>query len=303
MPTVAQTVPAPRLKVLSGVRDAGVVEHRRHQLRTACPQSQLIRPLVEVLVSGEHQVDLLADQQVGQVSTDLTPVHARADAELVHGHDDPGDTLRSRAVDCGRGPLVARSAGRVAHLTGPEVEVGADLDEPDDRRHLRVVHVVLAAIGADDAWDLIGQARGEVVDPAIQPTGLMVAAEQLEREPGADARRDEVAPGLFLAGRAIGQVADTDVHVVIDRTDGVHHRGRVGQHPVVAGRGEVHRRGTRLSCRTPARDHQDQDSDHPEDTTQVLHVRNVALMRVGSTGSLITIRLAGRELPAVITDP
>ena len=106
-------------------------------------------------------------------------------------HHDPLGALRPAVVDRVREPVVVRVADGVVPLAVFERERRRGLDHAHDRRALREVHVVLAAVRTDDARDLIREARAEVVDlTVVDVEAVVVPGDQLEREPLADVTLD-----------------------------------------------------------------------------------------------------------------
>ena len=157
----------------------------------------------------------------------------------VAGHD-PRDVVGPGAVDRRRRPVVAgrprrvRPGGAVGERKG-----GREHDEPDERVFLRDVDVPLAAVGADEPRQLVGQAGREVVDVPVLPVALVVPGDQLEGEAGAHASRDVVTPRRLAPRVPVGHVAEGDVEVRVGRRDRVEDGVGVRRRGVVAGGGEV----------------------------------------------------------------
>ena len=121
-----------------------------------------------------------------------------------------------------------------------ERQVRARLDDTDERCVRREVHHVLAAVGPADARNLVGKTGTEVVDVAVVVVlTLVVARDQLEREPFTNALLDVVAPLIRGGGVAVGEVTEREVSIGISASNLVEHTGGVGTGAVVASGGQV----------------------------------------------------------------
>jgi len=112
--------------------------------------------LVDVVVPGQHEIDLLGHQQVEDVCPRLTAIFTDGQARFVHPHDDPRNSLGTGTVDRGGRPGIPSGPSCIRPRAVGERDIRRNHHEPDKRRFSRDVNVILAAIGADQARQLIG---------------------------------------------------------------------------------------------------------------------------------------------------
>lgn len=77
--------------VVIGIDDAAGIERIRHKTRASCGVGDLMRPLIQMLVPRQHEVDLLLDEQVRNIQIVATgvgmPAHDCRCPPLGFNHD------------------------------------------------------------------------------------------------------------------------------------------------------------------------------------------------------------------------
>src|SRR2546427_2518473 len=116
----------------------------------------------------QHQVAFRFYQKIHHTGPALEGVLPRRNADLVHSHDYPSYSSRSRAVNSAGKPVVMTRPCSVR----PESPVGKvqtwrDQDEPGERRARWIVEIILLPVRSVYASNLVGQTLDEVVDQTV----------------------------------------------------------------------------------------------------------------------------------------